>query len=137
MADAFRLSRVSVSLSEHDGTPNTLLEAMACGAFPVVGDVASVREWIRDGINGVVVSALDSTEVAAALMRALGDDAIVQAAKEENERLVLARADYQRNMRDVESQYEMLARGEIKPHVGEEAVGKAGPFQYLDEKGAL
>ena len=92
---------------------------------------------IRDEINGVVVSALDSTEVAAALMRALGDDAIVQAAKEENERLVLARADYQRNMRDVESQYEMLARGEIKPHVGEEAVGKAGPFQYLDEKGAL
>ena len=43
MADAFRSSRVSVSLSEHDGTPNTLLEAMACGALPVVGDVASVR----------------------------------------------------------------------------------------------
>ena len=35
MADAFRASQLSVSLSEHDGTPNTLLEGMACGALPV------------------------------------------------------------------------------------------------------
>ena len=66
MADAFRSSRVSVSLSEHDGTPNTLLEAMACGALPVVGDIASVREWIRDGINGLVVTAHDPAAVTAA-----------------------------------------------------------------------
>ena len=115
MADAFRASRVSVSLSEHDGTPNTLLEAMACGALPVVGDVASVREWIRDGINGVVVSALDSAMVAAALMRALGDDTLVQASREENERLVLARADYHRNMLGVESGYEILAKSRSGP----------------------
>ncbi len=110
MADAFRASRVSVSLSEHDGTPNTLLEAMACGALPVVGDVASVREWIRGGINGLVVSALDPTVVTATLMRALKDDTLVQAAREENERLVQDRADYHRNMLDVESRYEMLVR---------------------------
>lgn len=110
MADAFRSSRVSVSLSDHDGTPNTLLEAMACGALPVVGDVASVREWIRDGINGLVVPALDPTKVAAALVRALKDDTLVQAAREENERLVRDRADYHRNMLDVESRYEMLVR---------------------------
>jgi glycosyltransferase involved in cell wall biosynthesis len=110
MADAFRSSRVSVSLSEHDGTPNTLLEAMACGALPVVGDVDSVREWIRDGINGMVVSALDPSVVSAALMRALRDDTLVQAARKENERLIQDRADYRRNMLDVESRYEMLVR---------------------------
>jgi glycosyltransferase involved in cell wall biosynthesis len=110
MADAFRASRVSVSLSEHDGTPNTLLEAMACGALPVVGNVASVREWIRSGINGLVVPALDPTVVTAALMRALKDDTLVQAAREENERMVQSRADYHRNMLDVESRYEMLVK---------------------------
>lgn len=115
MADAFRASRVSVSLSEHDGTPNTLLEAMACGALPVVGDVASVREWIRDGINGLVVSALDPIMVAAALSRALRDDTLVQTAKAENERLIRAGADYHRNMLDVESGYEMLARSRSDP----------------------
>ena len=70
MAEAFRISRVSVSLSEHDGTPNTLLEAMACGTFPIVGDVASMQEWIRDGTNGIVVSARDATGVTEALIRA-------------------------------------------------------------------
>jgi glycosyltransferase involved in cell wall biosynthesis len=110
MADAFCASRVSVSLSEHDGTPNTLLEAMACGALPVVGDVASVREWVRDGINGIVVSARDPAMVSAALTRALLDDTLVQAAREENERLICDRADYHRNMLDVESRYETLVR---------------------------
>ncbi len=33
VADLFRLADVAVSPSEHDGTPNTLLEAMACGCI--------------------------------------------------------------------------------------------------------
>jgi glycosyltransferase involved in cell wall biosynthesis len=115
MADAFRASRVSVSLSEHDGTPNTLLEAMACGALPIVGDVASVREWIHDGTNGIVVSARDCIGVTEAVMRALRDDTLVQTAREENERLVRARADYHRNMLDVESRYERLVRSHSAP----------------------
>jgi glycosyltransferase involved in cell wall biosynthesis len=110
MADAFRASRVSVSLSEHDGTPNTLLEAMACGALPVAGDIASVREWIRDGINGLLVSGLDPATAASALMRALTDGALIQAAREENERLIRDRADYHSNMLAVESRYEVLIR---------------------------
>ena len=55
MADIFRAARASVSLSTHDGTPNTLLEAMACGALPVVGDVESVREWVTHERNGLIV----------------------------------------------------------------------------------
>jgi len=110
MADAFRSSRVSVSLSVHDGTPNTLLEAMACGALPVVGDVASVREWICDGINGIVVSAQDPAVVAAALTRALTDETLIHAARDENERLIRDRADYHQNMLEVESRYEMLVK---------------------------
>lgn len=44
MAYLFRLADVTVSLSEDDGTPNTLLEAVACGCFPIAGDIESVRE---------------------------------------------------------------------------------------------
>ena len=110
MAEAFRASRVSVSLSEHDGTPNTLLEAMACGAFPVAGDIASVREWIRDGRNGLLVSGPDPAAAASALTRALMDDALIHAAREENERLIRERADYHSNMLAVESNYEELVR---------------------------
>jgi glycosyltransferase involved in cell wall biosynthesis len=126
MADAFRASRLSVSLSEHDGTPNTLLEAMACGALPIVGDVTSVREWIRDGVNGIVVSALDPTMVAAAIMRALSDDALARAAQEENERLVRDRADYHRNMLDVESGYELLVQRLTNGHGSRSAIAAGG-----------
>ncbi len=55
MADLFRRRAVVVSPTTHDGTPNTLLEAMACGCLPVVGDLESLREWITPGVNGLLV----------------------------------------------------------------------------------
>ena len=55
MADLFCAATLTVSPSTHDGTPNTLLEAMACGSFPIVGDLASLREWIEPGVNGLAV----------------------------------------------------------------------------------
>lgn len=39
MGDVFRGAQIVVSPSIHDGTPNSLLEAMACGCFPVAGDL--------------------------------------------------------------------------------------------------
>jgi glycosyltransferase involved in cell wall biosynthesis len=114
MADAFRSSRVTVSLSEHDGTPNTLLEAMACGSLPVVSDIASVCEWIRDGANGIVVAGLDPKTTAAALIRGLRDDALMRVARERNGCLVRERADYQRNMLSVECKYEELVKSRTR-----------------------
>ena len=37
--DLFVRSTVIVSISQHDGTPNSLLEALACECFPVTGDI--------------------------------------------------------------------------------------------------
>jgi glycosyltransferase involved in cell wall biosynthesis len=55
LAELFRKAQISVSPTTHDGTPNTLLEAMACGSFPVAGDLDSIREWITPGVNGLLV----------------------------------------------------------------------------------
>jgi glycosyltransferase involved in cell wall biosynthesis len=43
---------IYVSTSLYDGTSVSLLEALASGAFPVVTDIPSNREWITDGNNG-------------------------------------------------------------------------------------
>lgn len=45
---------VWASMAESDGTPLSLLEAMAAGAVPVVADLPTLREWIVPG-GGVLV----------------------------------------------------------------------------------
>jgi glycosyltransferase involved in cell wall biosynthesis len=76
MAELFRMAHVSVSPAVNDGTPNTLLEAMACGAFPVAGDIEPVREWITNGVNGLLCDPLAPTSIAKAIDVALRDEAL-------------------------------------------------------------
>lgn len=72
----FRRAKVMVSVSQHDGTPNSLLEAMTCGCFPVSGDIESMREWITPGINGLLVDPDSPEDLAAAVINALQNDAL-------------------------------------------------------------
>jgi hypothetical protein len=90
----FRRAEVSVSITDHDGTPNSLLEAMAAGAIPVCGDLPSIREWIEPGRNGFLAPFNEPLAVADALRRALGlSDAERSAIKAENGRIIAARAE--------------------------------------------
>src|SRR5262249_17827058 len=56
MAALYCMAAVTVSVPLSDGTPMSILEAMACGSVPVVSDLPSLREWIQDGWNGHLVS---------------------------------------------------------------------------------
>ncbi|MGH7784103.1 MAG: glycosyltransferase, partial [Candidatus Binatia bacterium] len=60
MRDLYRMSTVTVSVPFSDGTPMSVLEAMACGSVPVVSDLPSLREWVRDGWNGYLVPPTDT-----------------------------------------------------------------------------
>lgn len=108
MAALFRSSRLTVSPSNHDGTPNTLLEAMACGCLPVVGDLESIREWITHGENGLLVNPNDPQDLAQAMLRALLDDDLVKNARAVNSRLIAERAEYSEVMRQVQTFYQSL-----------------------------
>ncbi len=105
MAERYRQSQVMVSPSQHDGTPNTLLEALACGCFPVVGDIESLREWIRHGENGLLVDPTDPRALANAIIAALKDAALRQRAQAINSRLISERAEYSNVMREAELFY--------------------------------
>ncbi len=94
MAALFRRSQVAVSPSEHDGTPNTLLEAMACGCFPVAGDIESVREWIEHGHNGLLVNPADPQALAAAIITGLEDAPLRAQAAAHNTKLIAERAEH-------------------------------------------
>ncbi|PKO04901.1 MAG: hypothetical protein CVU41_14970 [Chloroflexi bacterium HGW-Chloroflexi-3] len=88
----FHRSQISVSVTTHDGTPNTLLETMACGCFPIVGDIESLREWITPGVNGFLVSPQNPQELAEAIITAYENPEIRRKAKIINQELVISRA---------------------------------------------
>ena len=108
LADLFRLSAVTVSITEHDGTPNTLLEAMTCGAFPVAGDLESIREWIDDARNGFLCDPADAMDVARSIGRAIEDETLRRDAAVVNEALVRARADHEDVMAVAAALYERV-----------------------------
>jgi glycosyltransferase involved in cell wall biosynthesis len=113
MAQLFRLATVSVSPSTHDGTPNTLLEAMACGCFPVAGDIDSVREWIDDGVNGLLFNPADTDALSRLVIRALRERELREKAICVNSRLIDERAEYGGVMRRAEEFYrKVIGQGE-------------------------
>jgi glycosyltransferase involved in cell wall biosynthesis len=55
MGDFYNSIDVITCASVAEGDPRPLIEAMACGCFPVVVDVGIVPELVRDGDNGLIV----------------------------------------------------------------------------------
>jgi glycosyltransferase involved in cell wall biosynthesis len=110
MADVYRSAMILVSPSTHDGTPNTLLEGMACGCFPIAGDLDSIREWICDGENGFLVDSGNPSALAAAIIRAIKDKDLRSKAAGLNREIIAERAEYARNMARVEEFYQNVKR---------------------------
>jgi len=96
MPALLKSSHIYVSTSLSDGTSVSLLEAMACGLFPVVTDIPANREWIKDGRNGFLVPTDDELALADRLNMALKDKALRQKAKGINTKLVREKASWQR-----------------------------------------
>lgn len=110
LADSYHSAQVMVSPSTHDGTPNSLLEAMACGIFPVCGDLESIREWIKHGENGLLVDPTNPKALADAIVWALKDNALRKRAAKINAQIVAERADYTQNMKQAEIFYQTLLK---------------------------
>jgi len=86
-------SRMAISASDVDGTPSFLIEAMAMGALPIHSDMESVREWVNDGINGLLFPVDDIEKLANCVVRAMKDDHLVASAQEHNWEIAVARMD--------------------------------------------
>ena len=78
---------------------------MACGCFPVAGDLDSLREWITPGENGLLVDPADPQALAEAILRALREPDLRRRAAERNRALVLERAEYETVMAQAERFY--------------------------------
>lgn len=108
LAELLRSAQVMVSPTTHDGTPNSLLEALACGCFPVAGDLESIREWITSGKNGLLVNAADPQEIAQGILRGLNESALRESAAEINAAMIVDRAEYARSMEHAAAFYRRI-----------------------------
>jgi glycosyltransferase involved in cell wall biosynthesis len=111
MGEVFRAAQIVVSPSVHDGTPNSLIEGMACGCFPIAGDLESIREWIAPGQNGLLVDPADPHSIAGAILAALEKEDLRREAAGLNANIISVKAEYGRTMERVVEFYEMAIQG--------------------------
>lgn len=103
---------VYVSTSRSDSTSVSLLEAMACGAPPVVTDIPANREWIEDGVNGILFMPGDRRALARAVITMVKDRDFALSVRERNVKLVKERGLWHTNMARVEQGFQRLAGAE-------------------------
>lgn len=108
MANIMRKAAITVSPSTHDGTPNSLLESMACGCFPIVGDLESLREWITDGENGFLIDPSNPEQLAESMIRALHNKNLREQAAGLNAKRIAEKGEYFACMAKAELFYESL-----------------------------
>ena len=70
LPDYLRAAEVYISASSSDGTSSSLLEAMACGLFPIVSDITANRPWVEHGQNGLLFAVGDAASLAEAIRAA-------------------------------------------------------------------
>ena len=108
MAEVFRRAQIVASPSIHDGTPNSLLEGIACGCFPAAGDLESIREWITPNENGLLFNSTNPQAIAEALISAIENKSLREKAAGLNQSIIARRAEYQQNMSKAEEFYERV-----------------------------
>jgi glycosyltransferase involved in cell wall biosynthesis len=102
-------ARVMLAPSLVDGVPNSLYEAMAAGAFPIVSPLDTIRPVVEEGRNVLFARNLYPEEIAGALVRAMTDGALVDGAAQENLALVRRIAERAEVRARITDFYESLA----------------------------
>jgi glycosyltransferase involved in cell wall biosynthesis len=110
IADLYRIADIAVSVPSSDGAPLSVLEAMACGAVPVLSELASLREWVQDRRQGLFVPVGDVEGISAAIVRLLTDEPLRRELRANGLLMVRDRADSRVWMAHAERTYQKLCR---------------------------
>lgn len=107
----YQIADLVVSVPSSDGTPVSVLEAMACGVPVIASDLPSLREWIQPGENGLLTPVGDATSLASAMCTLLADQTSARRFREFNLHLVASRADHESEMQKMEKLYAGCLKG--------------------------
>ena len=110
LASLLKTATIYVSTSLSDSTSVSLLEAMACGAFPVVSNIAGNREWIENNSNGLLFGLGGAGTLAKTIIAALSNEELISKAAEKNHEIIEKKAVWTDNMSVVEGAFAMLKK---------------------------
>jgi glycosyltransferase involved in cell wall biosynthesis len=100
---------IYVSTSLCDGTSVSLLEAMACGTFPIVTDILSNRKWIKNAENGFLVPTENEYILARKIVQAIRNRELLTQASEKNRKIIEQKAYWKENISKIASIYESFS----------------------------
>ncbi|KGL63235.1 glycosyltransferase [Polaribacter sp. Hel1_85] len=80
LLEKFGSAKIAIGNSVSDGIPNTLLEAIILGAFPIQSNPGGASEdYISDGENGFLIqNPEDAVEISKLISKALKNDALLE-----------------------------------------------------------
>lgn len=96
--------------STSDGMPNTLLEAMASGAFPIQSNPGNVTaEIIQDGVNGFLINDPENVgQISTIIEQALTDVNLRSQAVNYNHKFAVENLDYQKIRKKIINLYPLV-----------------------------
>jgi glycosyltransferase involved in cell wall biosynthesis len=109
LAALYHLSDVVISVPSSDGTPVSVLEAMACGRPVVCTDLAPLREYIQNGENGWLVPVGQPIALAEYILRFLDNPAMGREFGQKANHVVSVTSNYDIEMQHMETIYFQLA----------------------------
>lgn len=110
VAEYLRASQIYLSMSLSDGASTSLLEAMACGIYPIVSDIPANRKWIQDGDNSFLVPVRDAETLAQRIKEARSNTELRRRGVVKNLKIVKERGNFLKNMAVLEKLYKEVLR---------------------------
>jgi glycosyltransferase involved in cell wall biosynthesis len=98
IVDYLSAADIYVSTSFSDGASASLLEAMACSLTPVVTEINGNKEWIRDGMNGLLVPVANSKSIAEKILLLTNDQKLREKLQAKAEDTVRTRVNWNKNI---------------------------------------
>jgi glycosyltransferase involved in cell wall biosynthesis len=114
LSELLNKADIYVSMVSTDGVSASLLEAMACGVFPIVTDNVANRIWIEDGENGFLAPDKNEKILAEKILLAASEESLREKAALKNRTIIEQKANWEVNMKIIEKAYEKLIAGMLK-----------------------
>lgn len=105
----YRACTLTVLPSAYEGTPNVVIESMACGIPAVISDVTGNREVIVDGKGGLLFTPGSPNALADVLERLLKDTARLESMRASARMVAIKRFGMTRMLEEMASNYRSLS----------------------------